>query len=354
MATLPAGKLRNLMTLADENGRFKMLAIDQRLSLERSLQTRLGRPGRYEEVVQIKRAVTRALAPHATAVLLDVEFGYPHCLPELPGNIGLLLAYERAGFEPSGPGERERRSALIDGWSVEKARRAGANAIKLLLFYRPDASAATNGHQQALARQVGEECARLELPFLLELLGYSLGEPSIGSPEYARRKPEIVRESAREFSRPEYGVDLLKLEFPAELKYCDEFSRARFDGTEREPVTDLATVRAQCRSLNETAAVPWVILSAGVGFAEFRVEVELAAEAGASGFLCGRAIWQEALPMVGDEAGMERYLRQWGRVNFLQANAAAERSRPWFLHWKYSTEERLTVAGASPSWQTDY
>jgi tagatose 1,6-diphosphate aldolase len=354
MATLPAGKLRNLMTLADANGRLKMMAIDQRMSLERSLEKILGRPARYEAVVQIKRAVTRALAPHATAVLIDVEFGYPHCLPELPGNVGLLLAYERPGFEPSGPGGRERRSALIEGWSIEKARRAGANAIKLLLFYRPDASAATNDHQKALARQVGEECARLELPFLLELLGYPLGEPSGDSPEYARRKPEIVRESAREFSRPEYGVDLLKLEFPAELKYCYEFSRALFDGTEREPVTDLTAVRAQCRSLDEASAVPWVILSAGVGIAEFRAEVQLAVEAGASGFLCGRAIWQGALPMVGDEAAMEQYLRQQGRVNFLEANAAAEGSRPWFSHRKYGGCAHPAVAGASPSWYTDY
>jgi tagatose 1,6-diphosphate aldolase len=354
MATLPAGKLRNLMTLADPNGRLKMMAIDQRMSLERSLESLLGRLGRYDEVVRVRRAVTRVLAPCATAVLIDVEFGYPHCLPELPGNAGLLLAYERPMFQPSGPGGRERCSALIEGWSVEKARRSGANAIKLLLFYRPDASPATLDHQQALARQVGEECARQEVPFLLELLGYPLEEPASDSPEYARRKPEIVVESAREFSRPEYGVDLLKLEFPADLKYCREFSQARFDGKEREPVTELVTVRAHCRALDEAAAVPWVILSAGVGIAEFREELELAAGAGASGFLCGRAIWQGALPMVRDEAAMERYLVQEGRVNFLEANATAERCRPWFQHRRYAGSEGLAVAGASPKWHTEY
>src|SRR5438477_4367339 len=119
---------------------------------------------------------------------------------ELTGDVGLQLAQERPGFDSSGREARERRSGLIQGWSVEKARRAGANAIKVLLFYRPDASAATNDRQKALARQVGEECARFEVPFLLELLGYPLAEPSLDSPEYARRKPEIVIESAREFS----------------------------------------------------------------------------------------------------------------------------------------------------------
>src|SRR5260370_6657221 len=111
MAPLPAGQLRNLMSLADANGRLRMMAIDQRMSLGRSLETILGRPGRYEEMVQIKRAVTRALAPHATAVLIDVEFGYPHCLPAPPGNVGLLLAHERTGFEPSRPAARARRAA---------------------------------------------------------------------------------------------------------------------------------------------------------------------------------------------------------------------------------------------------
>jgi tagatose 1,6-diphosphate aldolase len=352
--TLPAGKLRNLMTLADANGRLKMMAIDQRMSMERSLGQLFGRPGTYEEVVRVKRAVTRVLAPYASAVLIDAEFGYPNSVLDLPGDIGLLLAYERPQFGASGPEGRERLTDLIEGWSVEKARRAGANAIKLLLFYCPDATAATNDRQKALARQVGEECARFEVPFLLELLGYPLGEPSLDSPEYARRKPEIVIESAREFSRPEYGVDILKLEFPAELKYCYEFSRRRFDATEREAITDLEAVRKQCLALDEASALPWVILSAGVGIAEFLVNVELASEAGASGFLCGRAIWQGALPMLMNEAAMLRYLQEEGSVNFLQANAAAERSRPWFNHRKYGGRENMGVAGASPSWHTDY
>jgi tagatose 1,6-diphosphate aldolase len=353
-APLPAGKLRNLLTLADETGRLKMMAIDQRMSLERSLQSILRRAGKYDEVVRIKRAITGALAPYATAVLIDVEFGYPQCVLELPGNVGLLLAYERPGFDPSGPGGRERRSGLIEDWTVEKARRAGANAIKLLLFYRPDASAETNDYQKALARQVGEECARLELPFLLELLGYPLEEPAQDSPEYAGRKPEIVIESAREFSRPEYGVDILKLEFPADLKYCYEFSRKLFDEAEREPVCDLPAVRAHCRALDEASAVPWVILSAGVGIAEFLLNTELAAEAGASGFLCGRAIWQGALPLLRDEEAMELYLEEEGAINFLKANAAAESARPWFNHRKYGGPEQLSVANASPSWYRDY
>jgi tagatose 1,6-diphosphate aldolase len=354
MATLPAGKLRNLLTLGDETGRLKMMAIDQRMSMERTLEAVLGRRPRYEETVRVKRAVTAALAPYATAVLIDAEFGYSECLLSLPGNVGLLMAVERPSFDAAGPEGRERRSGLIDGWSVEKARRAGANAIKLLLFYRPDASAETNEFQQRIAREVGEECARLELPFLLELLGYPLGETAADTPEYARRKPEIVIESAREFSRPEYGVDLLKLEFPADLKYCYELSRRQFDTVEREPAYDLPEVRAHCRALDEASAVPWVILSAGVGIAEFLVNIELASGAGASGFLCGRAIWQSAAPLVRDEAAMLAHLEEEGAINFLRANAAAEACQPWFDHRKFGGWEKLAVAGASPSWYREY
>jgi tagatose 1,6-diphosphate aldolase len=352
--TLPAGKLRNLLTLGDETGRLKMMAIDQRMSMDRTLEGVLGRRPRYEEIVAVKRAVTAALAPYATAVLIDAEYGYTECLLDLPGNVGLLMALERPSFDAAGPEGRERRSALIEGWSVEKARRAGANAIKLLLFYRPDASAETNDFQKAIARQVGEECTRFELPFLLELLGYPIEETAADTPDYARRKPEIVIESAREFSRPEYGVDLLKMEFPADLKYCYEFSRRQFDPAEREPVYDLAEVRGHCQALDQASAVPWVILSAGVGIAEFLVNVELASEAGASGFLCGRAIWQGAAPLVRDEAAMLAHLEEAGAINFLKANTAAEASRPWYDHPKFGGWENLAVAGASPSWYRDY
>jgi tagatose 1,6-diphosphate aldolase len=149
-------------------------------------------------------------------------------------------------------------------------------------------------------------------------------------------------------------VDLLKLEFPADLKYCYEFSRRRFDGTERDAVNDLGAVRGHCRALDAACAMPWVILSAGVGIAEFLVNVELAVEAGASGFLCGRAIWQGAAPLISDETAMEQHLQSEAAVNFLKANAAAEAARPWFDHRPYSGWGSLAVAGASPSWYQDY
>src|SRR5207247_8500690 len=138
---------------------------------------------------------------------------------------------------------KERRTRLLEGWSVEKACRAGAHAIKVLLYYHPNASEETNRHQKELVRRVGEECARYQLPFLLETVAYAIEEESTDSPAYARRKPDLVIRSAEEFSQPEYQVDILKLEFPADLKHCYEYCRKVFDGQEREPVYDLNQVR---------------------------------------------------------------------------------------------------------------
>jgi tagatose 1,6-diphosphate aldolase len=123
-----------------------------------------------------------------------------------------------------------------------------------------------------------------------------------------------------------------------------------FDGREREPVYDLNQVRDACRRLDEASAVPWVILSAGVGIHEFVVSVDLAAQAGCSGFLCGRAIWQEAVERYPNLDEMEDYLLEDGAINFLRCNAAAEKALPWFDHRKFNGIDNIAVAHRSPEW----
>jgi tagatose 1,6-diphosphate aldolase len=329
------GKLRRLMTLADEGGRFEMLAIDQRASLQALMARAMGGdPASIAatELTAVKQAITAALAPYASAVLTDPIYGWPATLGAIPGGVGLLLTLEDAAYDRAGAGGRERRSRTIEGWSVAKTAQAGASAVKLLLPYRPDASPETTNHQKALAVLVGAECAHHEMPFLLELLVYPLEGEEADTPEYARRKPDLVVESAREFSHPEYAVDLLKLEFPAELKYCREYSRGAFDGREREPVHTLEQVRGVCRELDAACGVPWVLLSAGVSLSEFLADLELAVEAGSSGFLCGRALWQGSVSRYPDAEAMEAYLDETGAVNFLRANAICEAATPWFAH----------------------
>jgi tagatose 1,6-diphosphate aldolase len=126
------------------------------------------------------------------------------------------------------------------------------------------------------------------MPFLLELVAYPLDAAGADTPEFARRKPDLVQRSALEFSKPRYKVDILKLEFPADLKWTQEFANGTFDGEQRIAVYTLSEARQMCRRLHEAAGVPWVILSAGVDIEEFLVQVDVTVDAGASGFLCGR------------------------------------------------------------------
>jgi tagatose 1,6-diphosphate aldolase len=347
MPPISAGKLRNLTTLCDEAGRFKMMAIDQRGALEQSLGKVLGREPSFEEMAHFKQLVTRELAPYASAVLTDPIFGYARSVRDIPGDVGLLLAYEKTGYARAGEAGKGRKTELIDGWSVAKARRAGANAIKLLLYYHPDAEPDVVRHQQDVCRRVGAECAEHDLPFLLEMVAYALEESSTDSVEYARRKPELVRRSAEEFSKPEYGVDILKLEFPADLKFTREYRHAVFDENEREEAYTIQDVRRFCDELSSASELPWVILSAGVDIREFLLQIELACAAGASGFLCGRAIWKGAVPLFGIEPEMVEYLEEDAAINFGKCNAAAEAARPLWEHPRFLDAE---VANDSPDW----
>lgn len=354
---LSAGKYRSIRLLADDSGRFRMMAIDQRGSMVRALSKVTGKEAAqigYHDVARVKRAVTKVLAPFATATLTDPIYGYPYSIDVLPRNVALLLAYEETGYEKSGPGGKERKTILIKEWSVDKARQAGADAIKLLLYYRPDASSDTNDHQHRIVRQVGDECRKADMPLLLETVAYAIDEPGTDSPEFARNKPKFVAGSAREFSKPEYGVDILKLEFPANLKYAREFANAVFDDKKREPVYGVDEVKAFCKEVDDNAGVPWVILSAGVDIKEFLENVRLASAAGASGFLCGRAIWKKVTDYFPDDSAMEAWLEKEGAENFRQCNAAAREALPWYDHRQFSGFENVRLAKQSESWYKVY
>ena len=354
---LSAGKWRRLRSLTDEQGRFKMMAIDQRGSLHQAIAKATGKDTQkvtYEDLAKAKEIVTKMLAPYATAVLTDPVYGYPYSIQHLPPRVGLLLAYEETGYEKAGPTGKERKSQLIENWSVNKTGRAGADAVKLLIYYHPEVSQEVCHHQQELVQRVGEECERADLPFLLELVSYALDEGSTDTPEFARKRPDLIIRSAAEFSKPQYRVDILKLEFPADLKWSREFSQGAFDSRARKAVYGLSEVREFCRQLHTAAALPWVILSAGVDIGEFLVQVELATEAGASGFLCGRAIWKDAIGLYPDIIQMEEWLRTRGTYNFIRANAYAQQALPWFCHRRFGGQEHLGLIQRNPKWYVEY
>lgn len=230
-------------------------------------------------MVQFKRAVVRALAPSASGVLLDPEIGVAQCILDgsLPARSGLVVAIEATGY--AGP-STARRSAILDGWSVAKAKRIGASAIKLLLYYHPDAVNAAD--QELLLKIISRDAIAEDIALFVEPLSFSLDPDQRPLRGEARRA--VVVETARRLTA--IGGDVLKAEFP--------YDRS---------VTDTGLWRAACAELDAAAAVPWVLLSGGVDGSTFELQARVACEAGASGVLVGRSVWAEAATFEDPERG---------------------------------------------------
>jgi tagatose 1,6-diphosphate aldolase len=281
------GKLWCLRRLSDEAGFFKMTAVDQRPGVEALVRERraTAQP-RYEDVGEIKRVLIEALSAHSTAMLLDPGYAYPYAARALDPRKGLLLTYEQWDSEET---PRGRKTFAYPDWTVEKIKRAGADGVKLMLWWRPDASEDVKAHQRKLVEHVGRECRRHDIAFLIEPLLYPF--PTEGKTggtqryeEDATKRPEMVVETAREFVHERYGIDIFKMESPVAANLV--------------PDPDGADSPACQRWFDELGRVidrPWVMLSAGASMEPFRRIVAHAFRAGASGYLAGRAIWWACL-----------------------------------------------------------
>lgn len=285
------GKNRGLARLADADGHFCMVALDQRPPLfEAIAQARSISKDQveYADVTMAKRLLVETLAPHCSSMLFDPNFAVPAAIDVLPARCGLIMTLEEHRVEES-PGGRKSRS--IANWSVEKIRAMGGDAVKVLAWYRPDADKTVNEHQQKFVRDIGHDCARHDIPYVLELLVYPFLGSASHTADYVEspgKLPQLVIDSVREFAKPEYGVDLLKLESPLAAN-----ALVPRDGS----AAALATQRA-FDAVGEICAVrqiPWVLLSGGAARDKFERVLEYAYAAGAGGFLAGRTIWLDAI-----------------------------------------------------------
>lgn len=320
MTVLSSGKLWGLRRLADPDGLFRMLAVDQRPPIMNRLRELSGIAA-DAEVSEVKRLLVEVLAPHASATLVDPVWAWPFVHDRLDPRRGLVVTLESHAFA-DGPGGR--RSASIPGWSVAKIRRMGGDAVKVLVWFRPDAAAEVIEHQKAYVRAVGEACRAHDLPFVLELLVYPLRDARTGADyvEDPAKRPELVFESVSSFAAPEYGVDLFKLESPLPADSVPEPGSA--ESARVQPLFD---------ELGRRAGRPWVMLSAGAGRAAFRRVLAHAFAAGASGFLAGRAIWWEAFTAWPEAQRMRAELER-SAVPYLEeiSALARERATPWWRH----------------------
>jgi len=292
--------------------------------LKKALAKEKGADVGDNDMEEFKIHVAEVLTRHASAILLDPEWGLPASKRRAKG-AGLLMAYEKTGYDAATPG---RLPDLLDVWSVRRLKEAGADCIKILLYYTPFDPKHINDHKQAWVERIGDECRANDIPFFLEFVGYEEGADEKGL-DYAKRKPEIVTQTMAEFTRDRYGVDVMKVEVPVNMKFVE--GAKTFGGqkayTKQEAMDHF-------RRAADVATRPFIYLSAGVSNAEFTEALELAGESGTrfSGVLCGRATWKEGIPVFGKQGGQafRAWLEDEGVKNINNVNARLKAAHPWF------------------------
>jgi tagatose 1,6-diphosphate aldolase len=331
------GKFDNIQACADDKGVIAAAAMDQRGSLKKSIEGKRGAPVSNEDLTDFKKRVTKVLTRHSSAILMDPEYGLPALAERAPGT-GVLLAYEKTGYDVNVKG---RMPDLLNEWSVYRLVKAGANAIKILLYFNPFDDEYINAVKLAFIQRIGAECAANDVPFFLEPLAYDDNYDEKGL-EFAKLKPRYVAKYMEEFSKPEYGVDVLKVEIPINVEFL-EGSRAFKGG---EAAYDKRTAMEYFQMAAAAAKKPFIYLSAGVDDDVFRESLELAAEAGTtfSGVLCGRATWKEGIPIFAQQGGdaLEDWLNDVGVKNIEALNAVlAQGAKAW--HTIYGGLDNIEV-----------
>lgn len=316
------GKISRLEKLSNARGVIAAAALDQRGLLKKMMAQcmQVGEPT-DAMVSEFKILTVDLLTQYASAVLLDVEYGLSAMSHS--NQKGVMLAYEKSGYDATAP---EFIPSLTEGWSVLRLKAAGATAVKVLLYYTPFEKTWVNEQKKAWVERVGAECKALEMPLFLEFLGYDThGE---GDAAYVRRKPEIVIASTQEFTKDRYGADVLKVEIPVSIQYVEGVKA--FKG-----VSVYSKQQAEdyfCRA-EEVATKPFVYLSAGVTHTEFIESLEFAITSGISfhGVLCGRATWQDAVPIFIQQgvSACREWLVQHGAENLRAINRVLESATPW-------------------------
>jgi tagatose 1,6-diphosphate aldolase len=326
--TISAGKYWGMRRMADAAGRFRMTAVDQRPPIKNPIKAKRGTPeAPWADVAGFKELLIRELQGESSAMLLDPHYAYPRGVTMLDARLGLILTLEDSIFRETAGG---RLSSEIDDWSVEKIKRAGGDAVKVLTWYRPDADPQVCVAQQEFTQRIGEACRRFDIPFVFELLVYPLARDTEQTTDYVEmqtKQAQLVIDSVRTFAAPRFGVDLFKLESPVPAPAVPVPGAP---GSE--------AVQALFHELDRAAGRPWVMLSAGAGMDDFRRVLHYAYAAGASGYLAGRAIWLKAFQRFPDWDGIRDELRSEAVPYMRSLNSLTDAAaRPWHTHPCYGS-----------------
>lgn len=323
MVELTTNKWEALKRLSDENGVIGALAIDQRGSLKKMIAAHSNEIG-DTGVINFKKLISEELTPYSTSILLDPEYGLPAAKLR-DKNAGLLVAYEKTGYDAADEG---RLPDLLSEWSVKRLKEAGADAIKFLLYYDVDQSEEINDYKHVYMERVGSECAAEDIPFFLEIVTYDAKIADAKSKEYAKVKPHKVIEAMKEFSKPQYHVDVLKVEVPVDMNFVEGYAKG-------EAVYSQEEAASYFKEQSQSTRLPFIFLSAGVSAKLFQETLVFAKASGSTfnGVLCGRATWKDGVAIFaadGEKAGRE-WLQNTGKRNIEELNAVLRKTASsWF------------------------
>ena len=332
---LTPGKLAGLKAVSDARGVIAAAAMDQRGSLQKSLAKERGGAANAGDLEDFKTLVTDVLCQHASAILLDPEFGLP--ASKHRHGKGLLLAYEKTGYDATTAG---RLPDLLDVWSVRRLKEAGADCIKILLYYTPFEKPHINDLKQAWIERIGDECLAHDIPFFLEFVGYDAEGGDEKSLAYAKKKPEIVSGAMAEFGKARYNVDVLKVEVPIEMAFVE--GTKSYKG---ERAYTRAEALEHFRMAESMTHKPFIYLSAGVSNPVFIETLELAGESGTkfNGVLCGRATWKDGIAVFAKNGhdAFRRWLETTGVENIQNVNRGLQAASPWYLKFGAKSMDEL-------------
>jgi tagatose 1,6-diphosphate aldolase len=334
---LTPGKLRGLQRICNSNGTLTMLALDQNSSVIEMASKALKAAGEerdptYEEIVEAKLDMMRNMAPAASGVLIDAYYGAWSAIASeaIPPQTGLLVRYEMSGSPKNKVGAP--MAAVEPGWSVEKIKRMGADAVKLLAQFEPT-EPISGEHQFQVVEDVYNECKKHDILMLLETVSFPFGGEKKTDASYLNRKGQTVIESARRLSQ---FCDIYKAEFPGTMGHDNE-----------------QQLEDNLHALDAASERPWVLLSAGVDYLDYYAQVEMAMGAGASGILGGRAFWKEYFQQVGSQA-RSQFAATTARQRVADVDAIVRsHGTPWFARYGFTKEELASVRAAE-GWHMRY
>jgi tagatose 1,6-diphosphate aldolase len=320
MREISEKKRKALENLANEQGVISALAIDQRGALKKMM----GENASQEAIEEFKGLVSEVLTPYASSILLDPEYGLP-AAKKRAANSGLLIAYEKTGYDTSQPG---RFPDLLPIWSAQRIKAEGADAVKFLLYYDIDESKEINDQKHAFVERIGSECMAEDIPFFLELVSYDSKIADVKSKEYAKVKPHKVNDMMVEFSKPNYHVDVLKVEVPVNMDYVEGYGS--------EVLYTREEALQYFKEQSEATDLPFIFLSAGVSAERFQETLVFAHEAGSqfNGVLCGRATWKDGV-QVFSNSGAEKakeWLQTQGKANIEALNEVIQKTASSCFH----------------------